>query len=262
MLFRSREVPRIELATGVVPTYSRHPLTMAQQALTVAAASDGRFVLGIGLSHQFVIEHMFGLSFEKPVRHMREYLSVLVPLLEQGAVSYSGETIRTEAAIGVDPRPACPVLVAALGTQMLNLAGSLTQGTVTWMTGPRTLGDHTAPTINAAAERAGVEITAVADTHIHNDYVSGALGLARRHGADYLLSAGEHVDFERVGVRDGDVVPVGALEVEVIATPGHTRHHQSFLVRPQQPGPGDAPGALLSGGSLLQGTVEIGRAHV
>ncbi|MFM8236815.1 MAG: LLM class F420-dependent oxidoreductase [Actinomycetota bacterium] len=150
-----REVPRIELATGVVPTYSRHPLTMAQQALTVAAASDGRFVLGIGLSHQFVIEHMFGLSFEKPVRHMREYLSVLVPLLEQGAVSYSGETIRTEAALGVDPRPACPVLVAALGTQMLNLAGSLTQGTVTWMTGPRTLGEHTAPTINAAAERAG-----------------------------------------------------------------------------------------------------------
>lgn len=109
--------------------------------------------------------------------------------------------------------------------------------------------------VEAAAERAQVEITAVADTHIHNDYVSGALGLARRHGADYLLSAGEQVDFERVGVRDGDVVPVGGLEVEVIATPGHTRHHQSFLVRPQQPGPHDTPGALLSGGSLLQGTV-------
>lgn len=109
--------------------------------------------------------------------------------------------------------------------------------------------------VEAAAERAEVEITAVADTHIHNDYVSGALGLARRHGADYLLSANEQVDFERVGVRDGDVVPVGGLEVEVVATPGHTRHHQSFLVRPQRPGPHDAPGALLSGGSLLLGTV-------
>ena len=72
-----REVPRIELATFVVPTYRRHPLTMAQQALTVQAASGGRFTLGIGLSHQIVIENMFGLSFEKPLRHMREYLSVL-----------------------------------------------------------------------------------------------------------------------------------------------------------------------------------------
>ena len=60
-----REVPRITLATGVVPTYGRHPLTMAQQALTVQAASGGRFKLGIGLSHQMVIEGMFGLSFEQ-----------------------------------------------------------------------------------------------------------------------------------------------------------------------------------------------------
>ncbi|GAA4367268.1 rhodanese-like domain-containing protein [Nocardioides caricicola] len=107
--------------------------------------------------------------------------------------------------------------------------------------------------VEAAAEAAGVEITAVADTHIHNDYVSGALGLARRRGADYLVSADEPVSFERVGVRDGDVVPVGRLEVTVLATPGHTRHHQSFLVRHlDQPA---TPAAVLSGGSLLHGTV-------
>ena len=88
-----REVPRIELSTGVVPTYGRHPITMAQQALTVQIASGGRFVLGIGLSHQMVIENMFGLSFDKPVRHMREYLSVLMPLLHDGNISYKGETI-------------------------------------------------------------------------------------------------------------------------------------------------------------------------
>jgi len=106
--------------------------------------------------------------------------------------------------------------------------------------------------VEAAAERAGVEITAVADTHVHNDYVSGALALARRHGADYLLSADEAVRFERVGVRDGDVLAVGRLEVTVLATPGHTRHHQAFSVRaPDQAG----PGALFSGGSLLHGTV-------
>ncbi|MBA2953420.1 MBL fold metallo-hydrolase [Nocardioides sp. MAH-18] len=104
--------------------------------------------------------------------------------------------------------------------------------------------------VEAAAEEAGVEISAVADTHIHNDYVSGALGLARRHGADYLLAAEEAVEFERVGVRDGDVLHYGRLEVEVLATPGHTRHHQSFLVRDA-----DEPAALFSGGSLLHGTV-------
>lgn len=106
--------------------------------------------------------------------------------------------------------------------------------------------------VEAAAEEAEVEIAAVADTHVHNDYVSGALGLARRHGADYLLAAEEAVEFERVGVRDGDVVPVGRLEVTVLSTPGHTRHHQAFLA--QEPGAGE-PGALFSGGSLLHGTV-------
>ena len=91
--------------------------------------------------------------------------------------------------------------------------------------------------VERAVAAAGVEIAAVADTHLHNDYVSGALGLARRHGADYLLSADEPVGFERVGVRDGDVVPVGRLDVRVLATPGHTRHHQSFLVRHHGPSP-------------------------
>ena len=98
-----REVPRIELATGVVPTYGRHPMTMAQQALTVQAASGGRFTLGIGLSHQIVIENMFGLSFDKPLRHMREYLAVLMPLLNDGKADVDGETISTHAAIDVAP---------------------------------------------------------------------------------------------------------------------------------------------------------------
>jgi len=150
-----REVPRIELATGVVPTYGRHPLTMAQQALTVQAASGGRFALGIGLSHQMVIESMFGLSFEKPVRHMREYLSVLMPLLHDGSVSFAGETFTVNAGIGIAPRLAPPVLVAALGTQMLNVAGRMADGTITWMTGPATLAAHIVPVIGKAAAAAG-----------------------------------------------------------------------------------------------------------
>jgi 5,10-methylenetetrahydromethanopterin reductase len=150
-----REVPNIELATGVVPTYGRHPMTMAQQALTVQAASGGRFTLGIGLSHQIVIEGMFGLSFEHPLRHMREYLAVLMPLLHEGKADADGQTISTHAAIEVADRKAPSVVVAALGPKMLELAGTVTDGTSTWMTGPATLSSYTVPTISAAAERAG-----------------------------------------------------------------------------------------------------------
>lgn len=104
--------------------------------------------------------------------------------------------------------------------------------------------------VEEAAELAGVRIVAVADTHVHHDYLSGALALARRHRADYLLSSDERVSFDRRAVRDGDVVDLGSLAVQVIDTPGHTLHHQSFLA-------GDATGAtaLFSGGSLLAGTV-------
>ena len=152
-----REVPRIELATGVVPTYSRHPLTMAQQALTVQDASGGRFTLGIGLSHQIVIEGMFGLSFENPLRHMREYLSVLMPLLHDRTCAFAGTTMSTSASVGVPAAdvPPPPVLIAAFGPKMLELAGTVADGTVTWMTGPATLASHTVPTITAAAAAAG-----------------------------------------------------------------------------------------------------------
>lgn len=77
-----REVGGIDFGSAVIPTYPRHPVMLAGQALTVQAAIGGRLTLGIGLSHQVVVENVFGLSFEKPARHMREYLSILMPLLE------------------------------------------------------------------------------------------------------------------------------------------------------------------------------------
>ena len=90
----SREVPWIHFGTAVVPTYPRHPVMLAAQALTVQAASGGRLTLGIGLSHQMVIENVFGMSFDKPARHMREYLEILMPLLAGEQVSFAGETLR------------------------------------------------------------------------------------------------------------------------------------------------------------------------
>ncbi len=147
-------VPEIGLATAVVPTYPRHPAALAMQALTVNAVVDGRLVLGIGLSHQLVIEGMFGIPFEAPIRHMREYLEILVPLLAGDAVTLEGEQLTFRGQLDrVGPPP--PVLVAALGSQMLALAGRLAAGTATWMTGPKTLAEHTIPTITAAAETAG-----------------------------------------------------------------------------------------------------------
>jgi F420-dependent oxidoreductase-like protein len=149
------QVPRLELGTAVVPTYPRHPAVLAGQALTASAASGGRLTLGIGLSHQPVIEGMFGYSFDRPLRHMREYLSALVPLLSGEPVDFEGETLTARVGLSVEGAKPVPVLVAALGPKMLRLAAERTGGTVTWMTGPRTLSEHTVPTIAAAAEAAG-----------------------------------------------------------------------------------------------------------
>src|SRR5213596_2367672 len=110
----ARETTRIELGTAVVPTFPRHPVAMAQQALSAQAAAQGRFVLGIGLSHQIVIEGMLGLSFAKPFSHMREYLAVLAPLIHNGSVSYQGEEYRVSAQVAVAGATPCPILMAAL----------------------------------------------------------------------------------------------------------------------------------------------------
>jgi len=156
MAAAAREVPGIHFGTAVVPTYPRHPVMLAAQALTVQAASGGRLTLGIGLSHQMVIENVFGMSFDKPARHMREYLEILMPTLEGEQVTFAGETLKasTFGPLQIDT-PAPDVLVAALGTAMLGIAGRMATGTITWMTGPVTVEEHIIPTINAAAADAG-----------------------------------------------------------------------------------------------------------
>lgn len=148
-------VPRIELGTAVVPTFPRHPMMLAQQCLTVSDACGGRLTLGIGLSHQIVIEQMMGLSFDKPVRHLRDYLSVLAPLSKGEPVSYVGEKYTTHAGLSLAQPQPFGIVVAALGPQLLKVTAELADGTLTWCTGPETLAHHTIPTITAAAEAAG-----------------------------------------------------------------------------------------------------------
>jgi F420-dependent oxidoreductase-like protein len=151
------QVPGIGLGTGVVPVYPRHPMMLAQQALTVQAATENRLLLGIGLSHQVVVEGMWGFSFGRPATYMKEYLASLMPLLHGEAVRSTGERVTTNAYAPLDITgvEAPPVLVAALADAMLKLAGRVADGTVTWMTGTATVGDHIAPAITAAAEAAG-----------------------------------------------------------------------------------------------------------
>lgn len=146
---------RIGLGTAVVPTYPRHPSAMAQQAMTAAAASDNRFVLGIGLSHKMVIENMLGMSYDKPARHMREYLEVLMPLLAGEQVNHSGEVYQVNCQLQIPEARPVPTVVAALGPLMLRIAGALSDGTSTWMTGPKTLAEYIIPAINSAASDAG-----------------------------------------------------------------------------------------------------------
>jgi F420-dependent oxidoreductase-like protein len=151
-----RETSRIELGTAVVPTYPRHPLALAQQALSTQAACGGRLLLGIGPSHPVVIENMHGLSYEKPVRHVREYLDVLDRAFAgPGQVQYEGDLYRVNALLQVPDATPVPVMLAALAPLMLRLAGSRTEGTITWMADERAHAEHVVPRINAAADEAG-----------------------------------------------------------------------------------------------------------
>ncbi|MGY6499512.1 MAG: LLM class F420-dependent oxidoreductase [Acidimicrobiales bacterium] len=150
-----REVPDIELGTAVVPVQPRHPQMLAAQALTTQSACAGRLTLGIGLSHQLVVESMWGYSYDKPYSYLDEYLEALVPLLRGEPADVHGEQVTAVGTVTVADAPPPPLLIAALGPRMLGLAGRVGAGTITWCTGPRTLRDHIVPTLTEAATEAG-----------------------------------------------------------------------------------------------------------
>jgi F420-dependent oxidoreductase-like protein len=138
-----------------VPTYPRHPAALAQQALTAGAACGGRFTLGIGLSHPVMIEGVLGLSYARRAPHMREYLAVLGPLLRGEPARFQGAEYRVDLTLDVPDAPPVPLLIAALGDRMLEIAGRSAAGTILWMTGPRAIESHIAPKLRAAAREAG-----------------------------------------------------------------------------------------------------------
>ncbi|MBW8485607.1 LLM class F420-dependent oxidoreductase [Actinomadura parmotrematis] len=196
------QVPGIEIGTGVVPTFPRHPAALAQQARTVAlAAGPGRLTLGVGLSHRVVIEDMFGYDFDRPVRHLDEYLSVLLPLLDGDPVTFAGETVKAQIGLSVPNEGRVPVLLAALGPRMLRLAAERADGTVLWMTGPVTVRDHIVPTITRAAQDAGRPAPRVVCAL--PVCVTGDPGAARERAAELFAVYGQLPSYRAMMDREG-----------------------------------------------------------
>jgi len=150
-----RVTRRIELGSWVVPSFPRHPVAMAQQALTVQGACRGRLALGIGASHAAVIQKRMGLDYSRPLRHIREYLAVLPSLLAGERVSHHGEDFRIAAQLDPCGAPAPPVLLAALGPQMLELAGRAADGVAIWLGGAHFVSDFALARIDLGARAAG-----------------------------------------------------------------------------------------------------------
>jgi len=207
-----QKTSRIELGTAVVPVYGRHPFSFAQQALTTNVATNGRFVLGIGLSHQIVVENMWGFSYEKPATYMREYLAVIDPLLHGKPAAFTGEHFRVNAGINVPGSTPPSVMIAALAPVMLKMAGEQTDGTILWMTGAKAIESHIAPKINQAAKDAGrpaPRILCALPTAVTDDAAAG-----RERVKQLFAIYGQLPNYKRVLARGGaegpaDVAIVG-----------------------------------------------------
>jgi 5,10-methylenetetrahydromethanopterin reductase len=208
---------RIGLGVGIVPTYPRHPLALAQQAATTQAFCGGRLTLGVGVSHRPVIEDLHGLPYARPAAHMRDYLSVLMPLLREGSVRHKGDFYQVDGGFVVPGTSPVPVLVGALSPLMVEVAGELADGVVTWLAGPRSLGEHIVPRLQAAAcGRPAPRVVAALPVAVCTD-----TGQAR-DAADDMFGRYTGLDnyrrqLEREGARSPGALAVTGTEAEIEA---------------------------------------------
>jgi len=206
----ARDVPDIRVGSAVIPIQPRHPMNLAQQALTANEILGDRLDLGLGLSHQMVTEGMWGISWERSYTHMREYLDALMPLLNGEQVSVSGDIVTCRGGLdGFGTKP--KVMLAALGPKMLKLAGAVSDGTVLWMTGPKTIASHIAPTINEAASEAGretPEVIAALPVCVTDD-----AGAARARASEEFAIYGQLPSYRAMMDREGVDGPGGLAVV-------------------------------------------------
>jgi len=200
---------RIELGTAVVPIQTRHPIAMAQQALTTQVACGGRFALGVGPSHHWIVSDQLGLSYDRPASLVRSYLEVLTAACAgPGPVDVVNDNFRVHSPMDVADAAAMPILLAALGPTMLRIAGEQTGGTILWMADERAIGEYVAPRIIKAASDAGrppprivagvpVSLCAAGEVDSARGYASEVLGHAD-FSPNYVRLL-EHGDAEDVG---------------------------------------------------------------
>ena len=210
----------IELGTAVISTWPRHPLALAGQALTTSELCGGRLVLGIGLAHKPTVEETLRIPFERPASNMSEYLDVLLPVLTDRRVHAEGRAWSgvTEGIGGNGAAPAPSVMLAAMGPRMLAMAGGRTDGTILWLSGPRTVEQRIAPAVRAAAEAAGrpaPRIVASVPVAVTDD-VDGVRGLvaAVLDNYNHLPSYREVMDLEGAA---------GPEDVSIIGDEDHVR---------------------------------------
>jgi F420-dependent oxidoreductase-like protein len=175
-----------EVGTSVVPLYGRHPIGLAQLARTAQSILDGRFTLGIGAASKQAVKTSMGLSWDRPLGFTRDFIAGLQPLLAGKQADVDGTELTTHAELAITAADT-PILLAALGPKMLQLAGQRVDGTTVGQCGPRTIATYVAPTIRAAAERAGraePRIMALIRICVTGDH-AGAYALARATAERY-----------------------------------------------------------------------------
>ena len=213
----------IELGTAVLPTYPCHPVLMAGRATTASAAmARPGLTLGIGPSHEPVIEGMYGLSYAHPGRHSEEYVTVLTALLRGEAVDFRGDDFQVRVGAAAPPHGPVPVLLAALAPRLLRVAGSLARGTITWMANERAVGSLVAPRVSAAATAAGLDTPRVVvglPVAVHTD-----VDEARETAAKQFAIYGTLPNYQRVLQAGGITSPADAAIVgdEAAVTAGVT----------------------------------------
>jgi F420-dependent oxidoreductase-like protein len=209
---------RIELGTAVVPLQAQHPIALARQALSVNAISGGRLALGVGPSHHWIIRDMLGLPYDKPAAYTRDYLEVLNAALSgPGPVDVENDTftVHNPTALGAEPK--MPVLVAALGPVMLQIAGEHADGTSLWMADEKAIAEHIAPKINKAAAEAGKPaprvVAGIPVTLCANSEIEAAKERANRILAEAETSPNYQRLLDRGSARDvGDLCAAGDEE--------------------------------------------------
>ena len=256
---------RIEVGTAVVPVQPRHPIALAQQALSVQAVCGGRLSLGLGVSHHWIIDEMLGLPYDRPAALMRSYLDVLDPALRgPGPVDVENDLFRVHNPLDITDLTPTPVLIAALGPVMLRLAGERTDGTLLWMADERAIGSHVAPIITRAAQAAGRPapriVAGIPVCLCLDDEIDAAVTRTNRILAEAevspnsprllergdartvgdILAAGSESSIEKrlgafadAGVTDvsARIVPIGDNREELIASARRTRDFLASLAR-------------------------------